>query len=34
LQNDENRQYKAVLSGLIPTKPGFRRPIGQIQLYC
>jgi integrase/recombinase XerD len=34
LQNDENRQYKAVLSGLIPTKPSFRRPIGQIQLYC
>jgi hypothetical protein len=34
LQNDENRQYTAVLSGLIPTKPGFRRPIGQILPYC
>jgi OOP family OmpA-OmpF porin len=34
LQNDEKRHFRAVLSGLTPTKPSFRRPIGQILLYC
>jgi hypothetical protein len=34
LHIDENHHLKMVLSGYIPTKHSFHRPLGRILLYC